>query len=540
MSKLSYWERRKAQLVIDQMDKAEQFADELELAYRQAMRYFQGRTDKIFDKFQRDYGLTEAQARQLLKQAPRLDNVQDLKRILEAQPNDPNITQLLADLDSPAYAFRLERLQRMREEMQEAVRNIARQEQERSRDFYGELADDSFHRATFELQQRSGLGYSFQSPLKAEISALLRSQWQGSNYSSRIWKNAESLSQGLKKELLIGLLAGKSDREVAEAIEQRFGAGKYNSRRLVRTESAFFHGQMELKSYQEADVEYYRFVAVLDLRTSEKCQGQDGKIRLVSEAVEGVTYPPLHPWCRSTTIAADDREWLSKLERRARDPETGKTTLVPGDMTYKEWYAKYVEEPKERELSGREFGVDLDYVRSDEYLDKIRRHPLTEDIADSIAKSSRQILQHRNGTEFEDYHLLNTSSGKVVAISNKARVPKKVVYNEQVRKAFKTSAEKTLVSIHNHPSGYPPSLSDLASLQQKSKNNTVKYGITAGHDGSIYWYTRPNKRIPRNAEQEYLNSIEKFMKLGYTDVKAQEETLKMLSEKFGFEFGRIE
>lgn len=74
----------------------------------------------------------------------------------------------------------------------------------------------------------------------------------------------------------------------------------------------------------------------------------------------------------------------------------------------------------------------------------------------------------------------------------------------------------------------------------QGRNNSINYGLTAGHDGSVYWYSRPNKRIPRKAEREYLNSIEKFMKLGYTDVKAQEETLKILSEKFGFEFGRIE
>lgn len=347
MSKLSYWERRKAQLMVDQMGKAEAFADELALAYDQASRYLQGQTDKIFDKFRRDYGLTEQQARQILKQADQLDNLNDLKQVLAAQPDDPNITRLLADLDSPAYAHRLEQLERTQRQASEIVQALAGIESKRSEEFYAGLAEDSFHRSTFELQQQSGLAYHFNSPSEAEISSLLRSRWEGGSFSSRIWNNTQSLSQGLKTELLISLLSGRSDRETAEAIAKRFEAGKYNSRRLVRTESAFFHGQMELKSYEEADVEWYRFVAVLDLRTSSKCQHQDGKTYKVSEAVTGVTYPPLHPWCRSTTIASDDKEWLSKLERRARDPETGKNIFVPGDMTYKEWYAKYVEKKRE-------------------------------------------------------------------------------------------------------------------------------------------------------------------------------------------------
>lgn len=115
-----------------------------------------------------------------------------------------------------------------------------------------------------------------------------------------------------------------------------------------------------------------------------------------------------------------------------------------------------------------------------------------------------------------------------------------VVYNEQVRNAFKTNIEKGLVSIHNHPSGYPPSLSDLASLQQKNKNNTVKYGLTAGHDGSVYWYTRPKRKITQIDGYLYANNIDKYKKMGYNEVKAQELTLSDWSEKYGFDFGKIQ
>jgi len=51
----------------------------------------------------------------------------------------------------------------------------------------------------------------------------------------------------------------------------------------------------------------------------------------------------MHPRCRSTTIEALSPELMKKLERRARDPVTGELRTVPGDMTYREWYGKYVE-----------------------------------------------------------------------------------------------------------------------------------------------------------------------------------------------------
>ncbi|MDU6947864.1 MAG: minor capsid protein, partial [Streptococcus parasanguinis] len=117
---------------------------------------------------------------------------------------------------------------------------------------------------------------------------------------------------------------------------------------LVRTESAFFHNQMELLSYEEADIEKYIFVAVLDKRTSRICQEHDNQVYDRDKAVPGVNCPPMHPWCRSTTVGYDEDADYSKLKRRARNPETGKTELVPADMTYKEWYSKYVAKDGEK------------------------------------------------------------------------------------------------------------------------------------------------------------------------------------------------
>ena len=524
------------------MDKAEKQADKFDKVYQEAKTYLDKEINKIFDKFQRDYGLSQVDARQVLKNMKDKKDLNELRKVLEARPNDPNIQRLLADLDSPAYSFRMKRLERLSDDLDRMRESIYLSEKTGSDAFYSDLMKDSYYKATFDLQQQTGLAYGFSGLPESEIKHLQSFSWlgDGSTYSTDIWKNTGKLTSSIKYELLMSLMTGRDTRETAQAIAERFNVGQNDARRLVRTESAFFHNQMELLSYEEADIEKYIFVAVLDKRTSRICQKHDNVVYRVDEAVAGFNYPPMHPWCRSTTVGYDEDADYSKLKRRARNPVTGKTELVPADMTYKEWYSKYVEEPRERELSGRPFGVDLDYVRSDEFVDKLKNHPKTSHISEPIARVSRQMLQHRNGTPFEDYYLLNADTGRVVALSNKARKTKGVVYNDQVRRAFKEQSEQSLISIHNHPSGYPPSLSDFASLQQRSKNNTVRYGLTIGHDGSVYWYSRPNKRIPRSAQEQYVNRIDKFKKLGYNESVAQEKTLELLSEVFGFEFGRIE
>lgn len=540
MKNKDYWTKRKANLIYEQMDKAEKQADKFDEIYKQSKAYLDKQINKVFDKFQRDYGLSERDARQVLKNMKDQKDLAELRKVLEARPSDPNIQRLLADLDSPAYAYRMKRLERLNDDLDRMRESIYHSEKNGSDVFYSDLMKDSYYKATFDLQQQTGLAYSFSDLPETEIKRLRGLKWTGEGYSDRIWENTGALASSVKDELLVSLMTGRSVRDTSKAIAERFGVGQNKARRLIRTESAFFHNQMELLSYEDAEITKYKFVAVLDRRTSHICQEHDNKVYDTDKAVPGVNYPPLHPWCRSTTIAHDEDADYSKLERRARNPETGKVEYVPADMSYKEWYDKYVVEPRERELSGRQFGANLDYVRSDEFVDKLRNHPKTSHISEPIARVSRQMLQHRNGTPFEDYYLLDSETGRVVALSNKARKRKGVVYNEQVRKAFKESSEQSLISIHNHPSGYPPSLSDLASLQQRSKNNTVKYGLTIGHDGSAYWYSKPNKRIHKKAEQEYENLIEKMIKLGYTEVKAQEKTLALFAEKYDFTFERID
>lgn len=332
------------------MDKAEKQADQFDKVYQEAKTYLDKEINKIFDKFQRDYGLSQVDARQVLKNMKDKKNLNKLRKVLEARPNDPNIQRLLADLDSPAYSFRIKRLERLSDDLDRMRESIYHSEKTSSDAFYSDLMKDSYYKATFDLQQQTGLAYGFSGLPESEIKHLQSFSWvgDGSTYSTDIWKNTGKLTSSIKDELLMSLMTGRATRETAQAIAERFNVGQNDARRLVRTESAFFHNQMELLSYEEADIEKYIFVAVLDKRTSHICQEHDNQVYDRDKATPGVNCPPMHPWCRSTTVGYDEDADYSKLKRRARNPVTGKTELVPADMTYKEWYSKYVAKDGEK------------------------------------------------------------------------------------------------------------------------------------------------------------------------------------------------
>ena len=342
MKNEEYWTKRKANLIYEQMDKAEKQADKFDKVYKESKAYLDKQINKIFDKFQRDYGLSERDARHVLKNMKDQKDLNELRKVLEARPNDPNIQRLLADLDSPAYAYRMKRLERLNDDLDRMRESIYHSEKKGSDAFYSDLMKDSYYKATFDLQQQTGLAYSFSDLPETEIKRLQGLKWTGEAYSDRIWSNTGALASSVKDELLVSLMTGRNVRDTSQAIAERFEVGQNKARRLVRTESAFFHNQMELLSYEDAEITKYKFVAVLDKRTSHICQEHDNKVYDTDKAVPGVNYPPLHPWCRSTTIAHDEDIDYSKLERRARNPETGKVEYVPADMSYKEWYDKYV------------------------------------------------------------------------------------------------------------------------------------------------------------------------------------------------------
>ena len=343
------------------MDKAEKQADKFDKVYQEAKIYLDKEINKIFDKFQRDYGLSQVDARQVLKNMKDKKDLNELRKVLEARPNDPNIQRLLADLDSPAYSFRMKRLERLSDDLDRMRESIYHSEKTGSDAFYSDLMKDSYYKATFDLQQQTGLAYGFSGLPESEIKHLQSFSWlgDGSTYSTDIWKNTGKLTSSIKDELLISLMTGRDTRETAQAIAERFNVGQNDARRLVRTESAFFHNQMELLSYEDAEIEQYRFVAVLDKRTSHICQEHDNKVYDRDKAVPGINYPPMHPWCRSTTVGYDEDADYSKLKRRARNPVTGKTELVPADMSYDEWYDKYVAKDKGKSYNQGMSSIDL-------------------------------------------------------------------------------------------------------------------------------------------------------------------------------------
>ena len=335
----AYWKRRAEQRMYEYIQEADRVADEVGKAYLQAAGYLEAQTKKIFDTYRKGGGLSEAEARRLLNDVGNATDYDALKKAYN-RVKDPDMKQMLLNqLNAPAYRARIERLQQLREDLDRKCRELYKIETKAADEHLINTAQTAYYRTMYDIQRGTGYGFGFAQISEQGVNEILRNNWSGASYSSRIWSNTQTVAELIKNELFLGVLTGKSQHDMSAVIMEKMGVGAMQARRLVRTESCYVANQAEMESYKECEIEKYRFVATLDMRTSEICASLDGKEFPVDKQQPNVNCPPMHPNCRSTTIAVFDAEIMEGMQRRAVDPETGKDVFVPADMNYVEWDA---------------------------------------------------------------------------------------------------------------------------------------------------------------------------------------------------------
>lgn len=394
MKSRDYWELRKAELMHAQIERADITFEEISKVYDKSKKHIEKNVKDIFNKFSLEYGLTKKEAEQVVN-LMRSKKASNLVPTLNLIPMSERVQRILNDLNNPAYVSRINRLQKLIDEIDNVQRYIAKHEITKTTDLYKDVAKHGYYNNIHQMQTQTGIGFSFNALDEDLVERLIRTPWNGRNYSERIWNNTQKLSETLKDEVLQAVLTGKKEKDVTDELINRFNVGEFESKRLIRTETAHINNEMEALSYEEADIEKYRFVAVLDTRTSHICREHDYKVYKVSERQVGVNYPPLHPFCRSTTIAVFDDEDLTELSRRARDPKTGKTTTIPGDMDYNNWYDEYVVKA-EKKVYNQGIGESEAESLSKRILDKISR------VEPKITKDMQRIAGNNKlaGLEF--------------------------------------------------------------------------------------------------------------------------------------------
>ena len=468
------------------MEDAEKTAKEIADLYAKATREINYQIGEIFDRFVDKHDLSEEEAKRLLGM---LRDPADIQSLMDRLKADPKNAELLAELESPAYRARIERLENLQTEIDRMMQDVYNQEKVVSSEHYANVFNNAYYRNIYEIQRAAGFQFSFSTVDFATLNQMLAMEFLGSNYSKRIWKNTDALAKDVKEQLILGFLTGKTESDMAAEIANKYATGSYAARRLIRTESNFQATQGQKLAYEDADLELYQIVATLDLRTSEICREMDGKVFPVAKMQSGENAPPFHPFCRTTTVAYFEDDDLAALKRRARNPLTGQNELVPADTTYAKWYEKNVaHDPKAQavEKAIRNWGADQkQYERY------------------------KQVLGKSAGKTFADFQEMKYNKPEEWA-GKKALYRKTNAYNREVEnepaitEALKKIAEANKLKMEGLENRIKTKASYLRKINKKTRGSTdpkIIKGITESANDTIrYTYMGEPEKLVDNFE----------------------------------------
>ena len=321
---VDYWQNRAAARFENQEQQSLSYIHRIKNAYTDAeirtireikklyTNYY--RNDKTFDKF-------------ALQDIEPSGNIARFKAEMERL----GLNQYLPE----NYDFRMTRLEMLNNQIWAELKKAGIEQNNLTANSVINTINNSYNQAIFDTEKHFGSLLTFSKLDSQTVQEILNYKIEGKHFSNRIWTNTDILAEQINSKIATAVAIGQSPEKTIREVRERFDVGRFYAERLVRTESAFYHNSAELRAYQELGVEKYRIIATLDGRTSDICQHKDHKVFKISEAKQGVNFPPFHPLCRTTTAAYFGEEFEPET-RIARNSKTGKSYEIP-NISYEQW-----------------------------------------------------------------------------------------------------------------------------------------------------------------------------------------------------------
>ena len=323
-----------------------QYFTRLEKAFNQTKRELQKTIEAFYFRYAEENGLSYAAAQKRLDKEE-LGELQDFINL--AMQNIGKYNQTVNNMSLKA---RITRYQALEMQVDAILRQLYALDYEaQAKETMQEVYEESYYRTWYNIDQYRGFHSNFAQVDPVMVQTLLEYPFNGAAFSIRLWKQKDHLQTQLMEAMTTIMIQGKHPSTLTAEFAKKMNSKKFDAYRLLHTESSFLMSEATHAGYKEDGVEKYQILAILDSKTCGICGDLDGNVYEVGKEVVGVNMPPFHPLCRCTDTPYYDDMDLSDITRVARDPETGKNYDVPGDMTYKEWHAQYIEQNPDKVLA---------------------------------------------------------------------------------------------------------------------------------------------------------------------------------------------
>ena len=339
----AYWKKRFEELERAQHEQGRVCYEDIEKMYRRAQNELEKEISKWYGRFARNNMVSMTDASKMLTGRELEELRWDVSEYIAHGEENAVSGAWIKQLENASARYHVSRLEALKLQTQQQLEVLFGNQLDRIDTAMKDIYTSGYYKTAFELQKGVGVGWNFATLDDKTISKVISKPWavDGRNFSERIWKSKEKLINEMHKTLTQNIILGQDPQKTINTIAERMKVSKVNAGRLVMTEEAFFSSAAQKECFAELDVEEFEVVATLDSHTSQLCRDMDGKHFPISQYEIGVTAPPFHVNCRSTTCPYFNDEF-SNLGKRAARGEDGKTYFVPANMTYREWEKQLV------------------------------------------------------------------------------------------------------------------------------------------------------------------------------------------------------
>lgn len=345
MKNSDYWKLRFEQLEAAQNGMGQDALAEIEKQYRQAQKTLEGQIAAWYQRFADNNGITMGEARQWLSSSALKEFKWDVQEYIQYGQDNALMGSWVKELENASAKFHISKLEALKIQTQQSLESLFSKQLGTVTGSLGDVFQSGYYHTAYELQKGFNIGWDITGIDQAQLEKILSKPWaaDGKNFSERIWGNKDKLISEVHSQLTQNIMLGADPQKAIDAIAKKMNTSKTNAGRLVMTEEAYFSSAAQKDCFDELGVEEYEIVATLDSHTSDICRSLDGQHFPMKDFQAGVTAPPFHVNCRSTTVPYFDENFGQIGERAARDEETGKTYYVPDDMNYQDWKKTFVD-----------------------------------------------------------------------------------------------------------------------------------------------------------------------------------------------------
>ncbi len=234
----AYWAKRANERLVESEKTSEKYRREIRKVYTQAQRDTLEQLKKIYaDYWTKDGGFDKQKLRLMTSSKDMNAFVAKLKKAG------------LYDKIPENYLGRINRLEFLNAQMWYESHLAGMKQDGILTSANRQVYEDSYYRSIYDVSKGIGSTPSFTMLDKQTVNQILDTEFDGKNYSERIWGNSDILANQLKDKLAVAIATGQSIQKTARDFRERFNVQNYYAERLVRTETNYFHNSAELESY---------------------------------------------------------------------------------------------------------------------------------------------------------------------------------------------------------------------------------------------------------------------------------------------------